>query len=135
MKQMLGSGPVYAALGNHDSYNVSVMVSSLKAHILYLYLRAQDAPHAIGGAAADQFSWYVIKKMPIIFIIDFLYRHYDHVAGLWQHEGWLPNAAVEFSRSHYAAYMVKRTDGLRIITLNTDLCKNGILLFYISRKD
>jgi sphingomyelin phosphodiesterase len=64
--------------------------------------------------------------MPFIFIIDFLYRNYDHVAGLWQHEGWLPDAAVEFAQSHYAAYMVKRTDGLRIITLNTDLCKRDL---------
>lgn len=26
------------------------------------------------------------------------------------------------ARAHYAAYMVKRVDGLRIITLNTDMC-------------
>jgi len=39
-KRTLGSGPVYAALGNHDSYN-----------------QAQDAPHALGGALAEQFSW------------------------------------------------------------------------------
>ncbi|KAJ7603122.1 hypothetical protein FB45DRAFT_882421 [Roridomyces roridus] len=36
----LGSGPVYTALGNHDSYNVQ-----------------QDAQHAIGGELAEQFSW------------------------------------------------------------------------------
>jgi sphingomyelin phosphodiesterase len=28
---------------------------------------------------------------------------------------------VQLARAHYAAYMVKRTDGLRIITLNTDM--------------
>lgn len=28
-KHMLGSGPVYAALGNHDSYNQSDIVSPL----------------------------------------------------------------------------------------------------------
>ena len=66
LKKMLGSGPVYPALGNHDTYNVLVIVSAFRAHILYLYLRAQDAPHAIGGALADQFSWYVIKRMPFI---------------------------------------------------------------------
>ncbi|KIM47617.1 hypothetical protein M413DRAFT_205073 [Hebeloma cylindrosporum] len=86
-KKMLGSGPVYAALGNHDSYN-----------------QAQDAPHSLGGALAQQFSW-----------------NYDHVAGLWKHENWLPQAAVALARAHYAAYMVKRVDGLRIITLNTDM--------------
>jgi hypothetical protein len=61
-KRMLGSGPVYPALGNHDSYNQSVIVSAFRTHIIYLYLRAQDAPHAIGGALADQFNWYVHKK-------------------------------------------------------------------------
>ncbi|KAG6851332.1 hypothetical protein H0H93_005730 [Arthromyces matolae] len=68
-RRMLGTGPVYAALGNHDSYN----------------------------------------------------QNYDHVADLWQHEQWLPEAAVNLAKSHYAAYMVKRVDGLRIISLNTDL--------------
>ena len=65
LKRMLGSGPVYPVLGNHDTYDESVIVSPFSAHILYmlyLYLRAQDAPHAIGGALADQFSWYVKKK-------------------------------------------------------------------------
>ncbi|KAI0053471.1 sphingomyelin phosphodiesterase [Auriscalpium vulgare] len=39
-KRTLGSGPVYAALGNHDSYN-----------------QAQDATHSLGGQLAQQFSW------------------------------------------------------------------------------
>jgi sphingomyelin phosphodiesterase len=50
-------------------------------------------------------------------------RNYDHLASLWQHEGWLPEAAVKLARKHYSAYMVKRVDSLRIITLNTDMCK------------
>lgn len=50
------------------------------------------------------------------------FRNYDHVVGLWEHEDWLPQAAVSLARAHYAAYMVKRIDGLRIITLNTDMC-------------
>ncbi|KAI0756580.1 sphingomyelin phosphodiesterase [Daedaleopsis nitida] len=86
-KRMLGTGPVYAVLGNHDSYN-----------------QAQDAPHSLGGALAEQFSW-----------------NYNHVASLWQHEGWIRQSAVDLARAHYAAYMVRRRDGLRIITLNTDL--------------
>ncbi|KAH9486375.1 Sphingomyelin phosphodiesterase 2 [Psilocybe cubensis] len=84
---MLGNGPVYAAVGNHDSFN-----------------QAQDAPHAIGGELAQQFSW-----------------NYDHLASLWEHEHWLPEAAVNLARTHYAGYMVKRSDGLRIISLNTNL--------------
>lgn len=50
-------------------------------------------------------------------------RLYDHVTALWEQKGWLPEASVEFSRAHYAAYMVKRADGLRVISLDTNLCK------------
>ncbi|KAF8230055.1 hypothetical protein L208DRAFT_1438751 [Tricholoma matsutake] len=97
-RRMLGSGPVYAALGNHDSFN-----------------QAQDAPYSLGGALAEQFSW-----------------NYNHVASLWKHEKWLPEAAVQLARSHYAAYMVKRLDGLRIITLNTDLWYRANYFNYIN---
>lgn len=123
---MLGSGPVYPALGNHDSYHQSVMICVFGTFNLCLYFRAQDAPHAIGGALAGQFSWCVTKKKVVFHYRSIcLYRNYDHVAGLWEYENWLPDSAVQFARSHYAAYMVKRTDGLRIITLNTDLCKRS----------
>ncbi|KAI0319038.1 Metallo-dependent phosphatase [Amylostereum chailletii] len=91
LKRTLGSGPVYAVLGNHDSYN-----------------QAQDAPHTLAGKLADQFSW-----------------NYDHVAALWQHEQWITSDAAQLARAHYAAYMVRRTDGLRIITLNTDMCTSN----------
>ncbi|KAF9469756.1 sphingomyelin phosphodiesterase [Collybia nuda] len=97
-KRMLGSGPVYAALGNHDSYN-----------------QAQDAPHSIGGTLAEQFSW-----------------NYDHVASLWKHEQWLPDAAVKLAKSHYSAYMVRRSDGLRIISLNTNLWYRANFFNYIN---
>ncbi|TFK41947.1 Metallo-dependent phosphatase-like protein [Crucibulum laeve] len=97
-KKMLGSGPVYAALGNHDSYN-----------------QAQDTPHSIGGGLAEQFSW-----------------NYDHVASLWQHEKWLPQAAVDLARAHYSAYMVKRIDGLRVISLNTNLWYRANYFNYIN---
>jgi 3',5'-cyclic AMP phosphodiesterase CpdA len=43
LRKTLGSGPVYAVLGNHDSYN-----------------QAQDAPHMLGGALASQFGWYAL---------------------------------------------------------------------------
>lgn len=52
-----------------------------------------------------------------------LCRNYDHVAQLWQQKQWLPESAVAQARAQYAAYSVQRTDGLRIITLNTDFCK------------
>ncbi|KAF9055914.1 sphingomyelin phosphodiesterase [Panaeolus papilionaceus] len=88
-KQTLGAGPVYATMGNHDSYN-----------------QAQDAPQSLGGQLATQFSW-----------------NYDHLSSLWKHEDWLPDSAVQLARTHYGGYMVRRADGLRVISLNTNLCK------------
>ena len=89
-----------------------------------MYRRAQDAPHTLGGALAKQFSW----SVSIFYFSsgkskDILYRNYDHVAGLWKLEHWLPGSAVAQARSHYAAYSVQRIDGLRVISLNTDMCK------------
>ncbi|KAG2064684.1 hypothetical protein BDR04DRAFT_1034592, partial [Suillus decipiens] len=88
-KRMLGPGPTYATLGNHDTC-----------------LPDLASPLSLGGTLGQQFSWL-----------------YDHVTALWEQEGWLPEASVEFSRAHYAAYMVKRADGLRIISLDTNLCE------------
>ncbi|OCH87481.1 sphingomyelin phosphodiesterase [Obba rivulosa] len=85
-KRLIGNAPVYAALGNHDTYNL-----------------AQDAPHSLGGALAEQFSW-----------------NYDHVTSLWEHNGWIDETTVQSAQAHYAAYSVTRSDGLRIMTLNTD---------------
>jgi hypothetical protein len=61
-----------------------------------------------------------------------LYRNYDHVAKLWQQEQWIPQYAVAQARAHYAAYSVQRTDGLRIITLNTDFCERLFVRLYRS---
>ncbi|KAF7370831.1 SER THR protein phosphatase family protein [Mycena sanguinolenta] len=94
LRQQLGSGPTYAVLGNHDSYN-----------------QAQDAPHNLSGGLGTQFSW-----------------NYDHLASLWQHEEWLPESAVDLAKAHYAAFMVRRQDGLRIISLNTDLWYKYVVL-------
>ncbi|KAG9314163.1 Metallo-dependent phosphatase [Chiua virens] len=91
LKRMLGPGPVYATLGNHDSYPSDLAAS-----------------YSLGGELGQQFGWL-----------------YDHVTALWNYEGWLPEDSVEFSRAHYAAYMVKRADGLRIISLNTNLCRSN----------
>ncbi|KAK7465530.1 hypothetical protein VKT23_005504 [Stygiomarasmius scandens] len=100
-KRVLNAGPVYAALGNHDSYN-----------------QAQDAPHSLEEPLASQFSW-----------------NYDHVSALWKHEHWLPEAAVEMAKAHYAAYSVKRVDGLRVISLNTDLWYRANYFNYINMTD
>lgn len=85
MKQYL-TGPVFAALGNHDSNPEAI-----------------DAPHNLPGPLGQQQSW-----------------NYDHVASLWQHEGWIDAATAKEARTHYAGYSVKSHYGLRVITFNTD---------------
>ncbi|KAF7373118.1 Sphingomyelin phosphodiesterase [Mycena sanguinolenta] len=97
-KKTLGSGPVYAALGNHDTQQ-----------------SAQDSPHSLGGNLTDQFSW-----------------NYDHVAGLWELEGWIDDTAAQLARANYAAYMVQRGDGLRVITLNTDFWYQSNIFNYFN---
>ncbi|KAI0094202.1 sphingomyelin phosphodiesterase [Irpex rosettiformis] len=98
LKRILGTGPVYSAVGNHDSYNV-----------------AQDAPHSLNPPLASQFSW-----------------NYDHLAALWSYEGWLPTSSVQDARTHYAGYAVSRRDGLRIISLNTNLWIRANYFNYIN---
>ncbi|KAK7058586.1 hypothetical protein VNI00_002222 [Paramarasmius palmivorus] len=80
--------------------------------------RAQDAPHSLGPPLADQFSW-----------------NYDHVAALWKHEDWLPEAAVQTAKAHYACYSVKRFDGFRVLSLNTDLWYRANYFNYINMTD
>jgi len=87
LKTQINSGPVYAVLGNHDTYN-----------------EAQNSPYNIGPELAGQFNW-----------------DYDHLAALWEYEGWLSEETAQQARTHYSAYSVQRLDGLRIITLNTDM--------------
>jgi len=98
----------------------------LKSDVMTVFVRrrAQDAPHSLGDALANQFSWSVLAfcAHPLKILMEPT-RNYDHLSSLWQHEEWLPEAAVELARAHYSAYMVKRVDGLRIIALNTDLCE------------
>jgi hypothetical protein len=80
------SGPVFAALGNHDTSPENI-----------------ESPHSLPGPLGQQQSW-----------------NYDHVAGLWRHEGWIDEKAVQEARLHYGAYNIKTHYGLRIITFNTD---------------
>jgi hypothetical protein len=79
------TGPVFAALGNHDSNPEAI-----------------DAPHNLPGPLGQQQSW-----------------NYDHVAGLWQHEGWIDAKTAAQAKTHYAGYSVKNHFGLRVITWNT----------------
>jgi hypothetical protein len=79
------TGPVFAALGNHDSNPEAI-----------------DAPHSLPGPLGQQQSW-----------------NYDHVAGLWQHEGWIDAKTAAQAKTHYAGYSIKNHFGLRVITFNT----------------
>jgi sphingomyelin phosphodiesterase len=59
-------------------------------------------------ALADQFDW-----------------NYGYVSKLWEYEGWINHLVGNSARKHYGAYSVRRKGGLRIISLNTDLCELG----------
>ena len=76
---------------------------------------AIDAPHSLPGPLGQQLSW-----------------NYDHVAGLWQKDGWISPAAAQEARLHYGAYSMKSNLGLRIITLNTDFWYKSNFLNYIN---
>ncbi|KAF9222290.1 hypothetical protein BS17DRAFT_755972 [Gyrodon lividus] len=101
LKKFLGPAPVYATLGNHDTY-----------------VQFQMIPYAMGGYLGSQFNWL-----------------YEHVSSMWSYEGWLPEESVKFARTHYAAYTVKRPDGLRIISLDTDICSRDNYFSYINATD
>ena len=118
---MLGSGPVYAALGNHDSYNECVdAFSSANLTRLISTIATKTRLNLSVGSSLSNLAGN--KPVTTFTSRDFSLhpRNYDHVAGLWAHEKWLPEAAVQQARSHYAAFSVKRVDGLRVIALNTD---------------
>ena len=51
------------------------------------------------------------------------HRLYKHISAMWEHEGWLSENVTEYASTHYAAYAVKRTDGLKIISLDTNICE------------
>ncbi|OJJ33781.1 hypothetical protein ASPWEDRAFT_173212 [Aspergillus wentii DTO 134E9] len=62
-----------------------------------------DSPHSLPGRLGEQQSW-----------------NYEHLAGLWLHEGWLDEDAAADARTHYSGYSIKTHYGLRIIAFNTD---------------
>ena len=74
---------------------------------------AIDAPHSEPDGLGQQLSW-----------------NYDHVAGLWQHNGWIDRRTAQEARLHYGAYSIKNQYGLRIITLNTDFWYRSNFLNY-----
>ncbi|KAF8434333.1 sphingomyelin phosphodiesterase [Boletus edulis BED1] len=98
LKKYLGPAPVYATVGNHDTY-----------------IQFQMIPYAMGGYLGQQFNWL-----------------YEHISSMWYYEGWLPEESVEFARADYAAYTVKRPDGLRIISLDTDMWYRDNYFGYIN---
>ncbi|KAL8707325.1 MAG: hypothetical protein Q9220_007637 [cf. Caloplaca sp. 1 TL-2023] len=75
---------------------------------------AIDAPYSEPDGLGRQFSW-----------------NYEHLAGLWQQNGWINAFTADEARVHYGAYSVKNQYGLRIITLNTDFWyKSNFLNYY-----
>lgn len=101
-KKFLGSGPTYAALGNHDSWPQAL--NSLNS-LVPEYL-------------ADAFSW-----------------NYNHLAALWEHNGWISEDEGQQVRTHYGAYSTVTSGGLRIITLNTDFWYTANFYNYINMTD
>lgn len=79
---------------------------------------AIDAPHSEPDGLGRQFSW-----------------NYDHVAALWQNNGWINSATARKAKLHYGAYSVKNQYGLRIITLNTDFWLRSNYLNYYNMSD
>ncbi|KAG0140651.1 hypothetical protein CROQUDRAFT_52923 [Cronartium quercuum f. sp. fusiforme G11] len=95
LKRVLGDGPVYAALGNHDTY-----------------VDAQGTPNlGVPENIREQFSW-----------------NYENVARLWARNKWLPEDVAEKSKAHYGAYAVERYDGLKIISINTEMWYSNNLM-------
>ncbi|KAJ5390754.1 uncharacterized protein N7496_001822 [Penicillium cataractarum] len=74
-----------------------------------------DSPHSLPGRLGEQFSW-----------------NYRHLAGLWQHEGWISNKTAEEARTHYGGYSIKTHFGLRVIAFNTDFWYHSNLLNMIN---
>jgi hypothetical protein len=91
------TGPVFAALGNHDTSPENI-----------------NAPYNLPGPLGEQQSW-----------------NYEHVAGLWKHEGWIDEKTAAEARTHYGGYSVKTHYGLRIIAFNTGK-STWILVNYVT---
>ncbi|KAF2736116.1 hypothetical protein EJ04DRAFT_562712 [Polyplosphaeria fusca] len=84
----LGSTPVYATLGNHDSIPQAFNTQN--------DLNPSNGSNAMG--------W-----------------NYELVAGMWHDSGYITEEERQFAATHYAAYAHTAKEGLRVISLNTDL--------------
>ncbi|EXJ64067.1 hypothetical protein A1O7_00403 [Cladophialophora yegresii CBS 114405] len=90
-KRMLGDNiPIYAALGNHDTLPVGF-----------------NTPHAMDPDATNSSS-------------NIMQWNYDLVSTLWSSHSWLNDTEAEFARTHYGAYATTTSQGLRVISLNSD---------------
>ena len=79
---------------------------------------AIDSPHTLPGPLGRQYTW-----------------NYDHVASLWQDDGWIDSNAAAQARIHYGAYATVNSFGLKIITLNTDFWYRNNILNFINTTD
>jgi sphingomyelin phosphodiesterase len=50
-------------------------------------------------------------------------RLYEHISSMWEYEGWVSEVAVAYASAHYTPYAMTRLDGLKIISLDTNLCE------------
>ncbi|KAG9308177.1 sphingomyelin phosphodiesterase [Chiua virens] len=98
LKKYFGPPPVYATVGNHDTY----------VHPLLPSCYHDSERH--------------------------FHRLYEHISSMWSYEGWLPEESVQYASTHYAAYSVQRPDGLRIISIDTDICEDNYF-GYIDSED
>ncbi|KAH0843692.1 hypothetical protein AYO21_05478 [Fonsecaea monophora] len=92
-KRLLGDRiPVYTALGNHDTLPVGF-----------------NTPHSMDPDPTNRSS-------------NALQWNYDLVASLWSPSGhaWLNDSEAEFAATHFGAYATTTTQGLRIISINSD---------------
>lgn len=90
-KKMLGDNvPVYPALGNHDTLPV-----------------AFNTPHSMDPDRKNSSS-------------NILQWNYDLVSSLWNRHSWLNDTEADFARTHYGAYATTTSQGLRVISLNSD---------------
>lgn len=133
-KRTLLSGPVYATLGNHDSYSQYVSVHHgvyvCDIDVFSLERRVHPTLWTIPAQINIAGMIYTIRAFHLL--THPVFRNYDHVAALWEHEGWLEESITREAKTHYAAYSVQRSDGLRVISLNTNLCMS--LNFFLNQR-
>lgn len=89
-KAMLRQVPVYATLGNHDTLPKDFSVPNSLA----------SGP---SNTSTNPIAW-----------------NYDLVSSLWEKHSWLNETEARFAKTHYGAYATTTSQGLRVISLNSD---------------